>query len=535
MILIKKSRLAVFAAAFIVLSHSVWAQEEHVDAAPAVVPTPVTETAAVIAPAADAESPASFTIRGGIDFVVVPIQRVSRHRLLDDGNVFWGAGMGRGTPDAGMRTRAVLQGTYGDIAGFRTDLWFMYQGDFEGAHNPDSIDLRIGDIAALWWQPAPWVRLELGRVFNASLVGYVHDHWLSAWQGGMFDGGNIFSHFWSPSGGVLAQFTPARMNFNMPEWTNNLSVFVFVPDFGMPFVNNQYENPWLFDGILTPGGNTLNSNEPGNRNDQRAMRVFQRTRVAIGYKEEGLFHARLQFAGANPRGFITRNRINELGVVVPVYSYQYRIGLSAPSLNAAFAWLGTPNLVFDVGVRSWLPVSNWITDTWSEDLDTNAYIRLTDTGTYWGGIGFGVGMSYSGFMNGSLTFNARLDGGFLRGWRGTLDGMDAVIRNPMQLSAHIWPRFTLPNGHSVMFSAGVNYLGRNFVERGGENLNDREGFRSGWERSDRLRMGAGLAFEMPIFRGGWVNIGLAYRHGTRESHGGEANVISLPIMFFFNW
>ena len=35
--------------------------------------------------------------------------------------------MGRGTPDAGMRTRAVLQGSYGDIIGFRTDLWFMYQ------------------------------------------------------------------------------------------------------------------------------------------------------------------------------------------------------------------------------------------------------------------------------------------------------------------------------------------------------------------------------------------------------------------------
>ena len=351
----------------------------------------------------------------------------------------------------------------------------------------------------------------------------------------MFDGGNIFSHFWSPTGGVLAQFTPSRMNFlQLPDWTNNLSVFLFVPDFGIPFVNNEYENPWLFDGLLTPGGNLLNSNEPGNRNNQRAMRVFQRTRIAVGYYEEGLFHARLQFAGANPRGLVTLNRTVG-GEEVPLHPHEWRVGLSAPSFNAAFAWLGTPNLVIDAGVRSWLPVSNWVTDTWNEDLDTNAYIRMADTGTYWGGIGFGIGASYSGLLDGALTLNARLDGGFLRGWRGTHEGMDTVIRNPMQLSAQIWPRYTLPGGQSIMFSAGLNYLGRNFVEQDGENVNDREGFRDLWDRSNRLRMGMGVAFEMPIFRGGWVNIGLTYRHGTRDTHGGEANVISLPVLFFFNW
>ena len=77
----------------------------------------------------------------------------------------------------------------------------------------------------------------------------------------------------------------------------------------------------------------------------------------------------------------------------------------------------------------------------------------------------------------------------------------------------------------------MNYIGRNTVERSGEDLND--GCLD-WDRSNRLRFGGGLSVAVP-FGPSSLSVGLAYSHGTSDRRGGEARVITVPITFSYNF
>jgi len=236
--------------------------------------------------------------------------------------------------------------------------------------------------------------------------------------------------------------------------------------------------------------------------------------------------ARVQFIGANPTGSVNWTADGE-----SVSPYRYRVSFNAPRVEAAFAF-GNNTVLLDVGARAWLPVSDWLTDIWSEGHGIG-YIREVDTGTYWGGLGFGFGASVA--ITEQFRVNFRADGDMLRSWTGVHMGEDAQITNPLRLSFHLWPTFTFANGISVMASVGANYVGRNIVDIGGVNPNDSEMFSTEWDRSDRLRLGGGLSFRVPLFGSSSVQFGVTYAHGTADIRGGEERVISVPISFFYHW
>ena len=470
---------------------------------------------------------AELELSGGIDMVVVPLQVVTRDMLEYENNVWIGAGIGRNFQASGIRTRLNISASHEDMFGFRTDMWFLYTNDGTNLWsdaNYDTMEMRLGDNGFLWWRPFDWFRVNVGRIFNPSQTGSVHGHWLSLWSVPMLDGNNIFSYHYSGGIGVLA-------SFDIPL-ADGLSLYAFIPEFGMPFYSDVYEFGWMHNGILTPGGDALNSADE-EKNAFRLFRVLQRTWITVGYETE-TFHARAQFIGANPTGRINFQEEVD-GSMINTDPFLLRVSFNAPRFEAAFGYAGFDNLIVDAGVKAWLPVSDWITDTWSENQDYPGYVRLGDTGTYWGGLGFGLGISYTGLFDGSLALNFRADGDMARRWSGVYNGLDTVITNPVRLSFHVWPQYTLANGMEVTLSAGLNYVGRNTVDEGGTDPNDTDEYRLGWERSSRLRFGAGLAVMMPLFGNSSVNIGLAYRHGTADKHGGEARAISLPIMFYYHW
>jgi len=467
---------------------------------------------------------AEIAISGGADMVVVPLQVVTRDTAEDDGHVWVGAGVGT-TAMAGIRTRLNMTGNFNDIIGFRTDVWFLYSND--GANlwsgvDRDAMEVRLGDHGSLWWRPTEWFRLDVGRVFNTSQAGRVGGHGLSMWTVGMFGGGNIFSPHFSGDIGMLGRFSIPQIE--------ELSIYAFVPFFGMPFDRPSYDFPWLPGSLLTPGADDLHGAEPDNLNRHRAFRVLQRSWLTVGYEVSESFHARVQFAGANPSG-----DVNWITDGDATHFYRLRVSMSAPRFEAAFAWLGTPGLIVDFGMRTWIPISDWLTDTRSEDIDNPGYIRLVDTGTYWGGLGFGLGVSYA--LTDDITVNFRADGDMLRSWRWTSSGLTSPhmgitgITNPVRLSFHLWPVFTLPNDMRLTASVGLNYVGRNAVDRSGENLN--EGCLD-WERSDRLRFGGGLSAAIP-FGASSLTVGVAYSHGTADRRGGEARVVTIPITFSYNF
>ncbi|MDR0486861.1 MAG: hypothetical protein LBG91_01305, partial [Treponema sp.] len=366
---------------------------------------------------------AQLEFNAGMDMVLVPLQFAARSTAEDEGNYWLGSGISSNGALLGIRTRLILSGTYEEKAGFATDVWFLYTNNganlwdqpagnnpnSPNTRNPNALDVRLGDFGEVWWRPAEWIQFDVGRIVNGKYAGRIGDYWLSAWSIGMFDSYNIFSYFSSGGIGFLTQYEPPQVE--------GLSFAFFVPQFGMSFSEAEYENAWPGGTLLTNGADRLNDSGGGdavNRNSNRAARVFERSWFSVGYETDN-FQARAQYIGANSGGSVnwTSGEGNDL---VNVESYKYRVSVSAPRFEAAFAFFGIPDLVMDIGVKSWLPVSNWITDTY--DNEANKYIQLENTGTYWGGIGFGFGVSVSNLVDGNLGVNFRADGDMLRSWNG---------------------------------------------------------------------------------------------------------------------
>jgi len=498
-------------------------------------------TLLIVLGAVASNASAQFSFGGGMDMVLVPLQLVMRDTVEHENNIWLGSGAGGSGTLMGIRTRLNLSANYEEKFGFRTDIWFLYSNNGanlwtqEPGNNPNSpnspnynaMELRLGDYGELWWRPANWLRFDVGRVLNSAQSGYIGDYWLSAWSIGMFDHYNIFSYHYSGNIGFLAQYTPQKVE--------GLSVYVFVPQFGMPFTQTEQEYSWPSGTLLVNGADRLNdpdnSEEVINRNGNRALRVFERSWVTIGYKNSSI-HARLQYIGANPSG--SRNWMGNDAVLEP---YAYRIGVSAPRFEAAFAYIDAEKIVVDFGVRSWLPISDWLTDTWNNDIDTGGYMKLSNTGTYWGGIGFGFGLACTSEKLNSLTSGEfalyfRADGDMLRSWQGKYEGLDTKITNPLRLSFHLWPSYTFPGGNTITVHGGLNYIGRNTVDIGGADPNTGS---VDWDHSDRLRFGAGISFDLALYGSSSISFGLAYSHGTGEARGGEPRTISIPISFFYQF
>jgi hypothetical protein len=466
-----------------------------------------------------------ITFRANSRMVLVPLQMVSRDTAEHKGNVWLGTGIGT-NPDAGIRTGLSISGNHEGKLGFRTDISLFYTNNQTNLWDDaphSALDVRLGEFGNIWLRPTDWFRFDIGRFSNYSQSGYIDDHWLSSWSIGMFDGGNIFSPHFSGNIGVMARFNMTEdlmSKVNLPE-IKGLSFYIFIPNFSMPFTEFNPDFAWLGGSNLTPGGDVLNSDD-SETNRLRAFRVFQRTWFTAGYKISDEMHVRAQFIGANPGGSI--NWSTELN------PYRYRVAVSAPRIETAFAY-STDDFGFDLGLKTWLPVSNWVTDTYSQDLDNPGYIRGGNPGTFWGGLGFGFGAFYK--IDDNIRINFRADGDMLRSWTGQYrgSGVDTTITNPTRLSFHLWPSYTLSNGMVLMVACGLNYVGRNTVDIGGNNPNEGN---LDWERSNRFRLGGGVSLAVPLFGAGSMNVGLAYGHGTEDARGGEPRTITIPISFFLH-
>jgi hypothetical protein len=468
----------------------------------------------------------------GSSMVLVPLQFVTRGTAEHEGNVWIGSGIGA-RDGVGIYTGLSLSGSHEGKIGFNTDIEFYYSNN--GANlwddSPDdAFDVRLGDFMNIWIRPTDWFRFDIGRFFNPSQMGRVGGHWLSAWTVGMFGGGNIFASHYSANIGVLARFnfTETLMSkVNLPE-IKGLSMYIFIPSFGMTFTSDDPDFSYLSTSTLTPGGDVLNSDD-ADINRLRAMRVFQRTWFTVGYRINDEMTVRAQFIGANPGGSInwtTGSGANRTDVV----PYRYRVSLAAPRIETAFAY-STENYGFDFGLKTWLPISNWITNTYSQDPDNPGYLRGGNPGTYWGGLGFGLGAFYK--VNDSIRINFRADGDMLRTWTGPYrySGVDTTITNPTRLSFHLWPSYTMENKMVVMLACGLNYVGRNTVDINGFNPNEDS---LDWDRSNRFRLGGGVSLAIPLFGAGSMNVGLAYNHGTSDARGGEPRTFTIPITFFMS-
>ena len=458
---------------------------------------------------------AQLEISGGVDMEVVPFQVITSDTLEHSGNVWIGTGIG----DSGIGTRLSITGKHEDRFGFNTDVLLLFSNEREAGGNPSSLDVQLGPRGNLWARPVEWLSIYLGRISDGSKSGRIGGYWLSQWTVGMLGVGNIFTPFASPNIGFLVSAT-------VPRGTG-LSFNVFVPSFGMPVTSADEEFGWLSNGLLTTGGESIHSGDGDS--EHRALRVIQRTRLTAGYEISKELFARVQYVGANPSGNInwTTGKDDDMVHVEP---YRYRLSVSAPRIEAAVAYAISDLLTLDLGVRTWIPVSDWVTDTWNQDPLNPGYIRGGHPGSFWGGLGFGFGASIS--VTKDLDVNFRADGDMMRKWTGPYNDVRSIT-NPMRLSFHLWPSYTLPNEMTVTASFGLNYVGRNSVVMvSGENPNADI---PEWDRSSRLRMGGGASLSIPVFAYSNISVGIAYRHGTADIRGGEPRAVTVPVSFSYSF
>jgi hypothetical protein len=410
--------------------------------------------------------------------------------------------------------RLDVAGNFEDKIGFRAHLDFFRGG---GASFFD-----VGDFLGLWWQPLPQLKFDVGRFNEDILRGKVGDDDWHAYTVGMKGKDAIFTRF-KGDAGVLVSIKPMEPLF----------IGILVPDFA-PLAGTVPN--------YTSGAEDLNSTGDSNR----ALRVYERTQVAVGYELSGIGLVRLQFVGANGMGgaglfnpqvpgFSFRNGLKAgddiaVGQVIIPGSGTPGAGLwnqKAPRFELAFAYTGMENLVIDFGLKFWVPIKDWLTDDWNA-LDSE-YTKTKDV-TYFGGLQVALG---AGYTMGAIGINARIDARFLESY--TLEGTagDGELHNGLDLNFHLWPSYDLGFA-TVGLDFGLQVLGA-ITNKDGDVIGEVAGVSDGY--TGGIRVGFGLWLEKAIGNGS-IRGGVAYKVGTKiddlgPNHKAENGILSIPVLFSY--
>jgi hypothetical protein len=255
--------------------------------------------------------------------------------------------------------------------------------------------------------------------------------------------------------------------------------------------------------------------------------VYQRIQAGVGYEIQNIGLVRAQFVGANSKGkwnyTYEGDRITGINIKDP-------LPINAPRIEAAFAYTGMEGLVLDLGLKFWIPVSDWTTDEW--DPIKQEYIVLdqenTHTGSYWKGVQVSLG---AGYTAGDIGINGRIDAKFAQSYTHDGDyGNDLSL--PFNLNVHLWPSYNLGFA-TIGLDFGLEFIGTTTFTQVAAETTDEE-YKGG------LRVGFGLWLQK-AFGPSSIKLGLAYRVGSefgekdKPGHWKEPGVLSIPIVFDYSF
>ncbi|MDR2518013.1 MAG: hypothetical protein LBD13_01180 [Spirochaetaceae bacterium] len=432
---------------------------------------------------AQEEAKSGVTINAEAYAALVPLQIVHNP---DRDDPYVGAGLGGWADGNVPLVRLDVKGNFEDKIGFRAHLDFL-RGDagvFE--------KFTVGDFLGLWWQPLPQLKFDVGRFNEDILRGKVGDDDWHNFTVGMKGKDAIFTRF-KGDAGVLVSIKPLE----------GLFIGVHVPDFS-PLVG---DTPNYTSGAPDLNGDTVPVTNAGD-DKYRALRVYERTQVAVGYELSGIGLVRAQFVGANGDGtdFIAASQ------TPPVFN-------NAPRIEAAFAYTGMENLVIDFGLKFWIPIGDTVTDAWSET--DHEYTMTGAKGTFWKGMQIALG---AGYTMGAIGINARIDVGFLENYKYDNAGLEVNIDYPFWLNFHLWPSYDL--GFATIgldFGLGVNGDGKAKVKTGAGTTET--------EAKGGIDVGFGLWIQKAIGNGS-IRGGVAYKVATENPENVKQNgILSIPILF----
>jgi hypothetical protein len=223
-----------------------------------------------------------------------------------------------------------VRGAKDDLFGLR----FRIQARADG--------IGIEDYLQAWWKPVSWLRFDAGRFLDDRLRGKVSDDekW-NAYTVRMYDGDAIFSRFkthWTGQAGFMAGVEPLE-NLYIGALLYGLSPFTAS--------NSSTVASALFDAHP----DYVTQNKDAWLNIQAA--------AAYTFERAGLL--RVQYFGAKPGvsfNRITDELIDDSNNLIASYDF-YTFSITAPRIEAAFAFTGVDNLTVDAGVKIPLPFKDW--------------------------------------------------------------------------------------------------------------------------------------------------------------------------------
>jgi hypothetical protein len=451
--------------------------------------------------AEEEKSPISIT--GSADAAVTPLQIIHGG---DADDTYIGAGVGRPGDPQGPKVGLSAAADYEGILGAKVDLEFFYNT----TRNSGGAEFGLGDFVEVWFKPTDWFKLDVGKFNEDILRGKVGDDNWANWTVGMKNKDAIFTRFQGKAG-FLAGFTPVE----------GLYIGILVPKFAQWFQDDAGNNT---DPFLT-GART---NYPGDK--ERAYRVYERIQVGVGYEIQGTGLVRAQFVGANPDLLEPTARppdpSDPPNTIYPSTWFNTlenaTFPFSAPRFEAAFAYTGMEGLVVDLGLKIYLPVSDWTTDsyTWID----HEYSQMEKTPSFWNPIYVSLGGQYTA---GDLGIAARVDLHFLGSVTyDAIANQELEVGLPFGLNFHLWPSYNLGFA-TIGLDFGIAYYGKtSYTFNGTKGDED--------ENEGGIDVGFGLWLQKS-FGNSSVRGGLAYRVGTEKDGYKHQGVLSIPIVFDYSF
>ncbi|MDR2542223.1 MAG: hypothetical protein LBC80_02060 [Treponema sp.] len=450
---------------------------------------------------------AEVTITGMIDMSIVPFQfiydpdpyrnAVPNRDVPEPLEMVMGAGAGRISSGQGPRARLDVRASHEDVIGMRMRIQARTDG------------IGIEDYLQVWWRPQPWMRVDAGRFFDDRLRGKINDldERMNAYTVRMYDADAIFTRFrthWSGQAGLMLSFTPPAQE--------NLWFGVLMYDL----------NP--FDTAGAAG--SMYDAHPDYVTDNAD--VFKRIQVAAAYTIDGIGLARVQYFGAKPGVEIIRITDEWLDDSnTPFHSYLFdTFSITAPRIEAAFAFTGFPNLTLDIGGKWPLPFKNWdrgplnIFEKNDETLLDPIYLSYKRGFVWQAPYQLSLGLKYK---LDSLELAGRADAHFL----GSMKGHSIDVFFAPMLNIHVWPSYEFSFGR-LIFNFGYEWIGAAY-DRNGELI----GKDSPVALNGGHRMGTGLSIHRNITGNSFVKGGIACKLPGVVNGVQEKMVFSIPLCLEF--
>ncbi|MDR2020990.1 MAG: hypothetical protein LBQ14_09525 [Treponema sp.] len=434
-----------------------------------------------------------------LDMAFVPYQYVLREGAEEaEEDSVMGAGMGRYGSGQGIRARLDIRAAKDGLFGMR----FRIQARADG--------IGIEDYLQAWWTPLSWLRFDAGRFLDDRLRGKISDDekW-NAYTVRMYDGDAIFSRFkthWTGQAGFMASAEPVK-NIYLGALLYGLSPFTAS--------NSSTAASALFDAHP----DYVTQNEDAWLNIQAA--------AAYTFEEWGLL--RVQYFGAKPGvsfNRVTDELIDDSNNLIASYDF-YTFSITAPRIEAAFAFTGLDNLTLDAGVKIPLPFKDWTlirSDIFTkEDEDDWAPVYKTyKTGFIWQAP-YQISAGFRWTLA-ALTLAGRIDSKF----GGSVKGTVQEFHFGPEVNVSLWPSWNLG-----FMTLGLNF-GFEYLWPAVDKNNSPIGKGTPRAMEGGSRIGFGASVQKELFRNCIVRGGAAYKPGGKVNGREEAGVLTIPVYLEFS-